>query len=66
MFWGKIAVTMEKSEYYNARDSWFSQNELKIDDNVLTYSSRSTKFISFQSQNEYRGRQDTIYYDKDG
>ena len=56
VFWGKIPVALEKSGYYNAIDNWFSYNDLTIDDNILTYETRSTKFINYLRSNEYRGR----------
>ena len=47
IFWGKLPVTLLKSDWSAGIDFFFSQNELTIDDNILTYSTRSTKFMNY-------------------
>ena len=48
-----------------ATDLFFSENEVTIDDNILTYSTRSTTFINYLSKVKVRALQDSIYFENE-
>ena len=54
IIWGKLPVTLEYDGWTTGTDLFFSENELSIDDNILTYNSRSTTFINYLKSTTFR------------
>ena len=63
LHWGKIPVSLEYDEWVYGEDIFFSENEVTIDDNILTYSTRSTTFLNYLTKQPFRARKDVGYYE---
>ena len=58
-------MTIEKSGKHTGNDMFFSLNELSIDDDVLSYSTRSTTFINYLNQNDFWTFNSQIYWENE-
>ena len=66
LYSGKIPIaSVEKNDWYTGMDFYFSLNELNIDDNMLSYETRSTSFIQYLNQNPFQGSNSVTYYENE-
>ena len=49
-FWDRIPVTETQDEYEPGTHIYFSKNQLSIDDDILTYNTRSIEFMNYDPQ----------------
>ena len=63
IYWEPIPVTIEKSKYLTGNHLFYSVNELTIDDNILTYDSRSTTFLNYVNKGFLRTIGYTTYWE---
>ena len=57
---------MNISDWGSGTNFLFSQNELSIDDDILTYNTRSTKFINFKDQHTFYFLKSLSHFEIDG
>ena len=48
LFLDKLPMTLERSDFSYVLDFFFTENKLTIDDDMLTYNTRSTTYINYE------------------